>query len=67
LSDREAEVIRLIALGYSNKEIAARLRVSMKTVEAYKARATEKLHIRSRVDLVRYAIGRGWLGADATG
>jgi two-component system, NarL family, response regulator NreC len=61
LSERECEVVRLIALGYSNKEIAARMRVSVKTVETYKSRAMEKLHIRSRVDLVRYAVRRGWL------
>jgi DNA-binding NarL/FixJ family response regulator len=61
LSDREAEVVRLIALGYSNKEIAAQLKVSVKTVETYKTRSMEKLHIRSRVDIVRYAVRRGWL------
>jgi DNA-binding NarL/FixJ family response regulator len=61
LSEREAEVVRLIALGYSNKEIAAQLKVSVKTVETYKTRSMEKLHIRSRVDIVRYAVRRGWL------
>lgn len=61
LSERETEVVRLIALGYSNKEIAARLKVSVKTVETYKSRSMEKLNIRSRVDIVRYAAGRGWL------
>jgi DNA-binding NarL/FixJ family response regulator len=61
LSDRESEVVRLIALGYSNKEIAAQLKVSVKTVETYKTRSMEKLHIRSRVDIVRYAVRRGWL------
>jgi len=59
LSEREA--VRLLARGYSNKEIAARLRVSVKTVETYKARALEKLDARGRVDLVRYALRRGWL------
>jgi DNA-binding NarL/FixJ family response regulator len=63
LSERETEVVRLIALGYSNKEIAARLGVSVKTVETYKSRSMEKLAIRSRVDIVRYAAGRGWLSA----
>jgi DNA-binding CsgD family transcriptional regulator len=67
LSDREAEALRLIALGYSSKEIAAQFKVSVKTVETYKARALEKLHIKSRVDIVRYAIRRGWIGADPTG
>ncbi|MFO0847223.1 MAG: response regulator transcription factor [Gemmataceae bacterium] len=61
LSDRETEVVRLIALGYSNKEIAARLGLSVKTVETYKARSLEKLGLHSRVDLVRYATRRGWL------
>ncbi len=61
LSDREAEVVKLIALGYSNKEIAARLALSVKTVETYKARSLEKLGVRSRVGLVQYAAGRGWL------
>jgi two-component system, NarL family, response regulator NreC len=61
LSERESEVVRLIALGYSNKEIASQLKVSVKTVETYKTRSMEKLHIRSRVDIVRYAVRRGWL------
>ena len=61
LSEREAEVVRLIALGYSNKEIAAQLKLSVKTVETYKTRSMEKLHIHSRVDIVRYAARRGWL------
>jgi len=61
LSEREAEVVRLIALGYSNKEIAARLRLSVKTVETYKTRSMEKLGIKSRVDIVRYAARHGWL------
>jgi DNA-binding NarL/FixJ family response regulator len=61
LSEREAEVVRLIALGYSNKEIASRLKLSVKTVETYKTRSMEKLHMRSRVDIVQYAARRGWL------
>jgi DNA-binding NarL/FixJ family response regulator len=61
LSDREAEVARRTASGYSNKEIAARLELSIKTVETYRARAMEKLGIRSRADLVRYAFQQGWL------
>jgi two-component system response regulator NreC len=61
LSDRESEVIRLIALGYSNKEIAARLSLSVKTIEVHKANAMRKLNITSRIDLVRYAIFQGWL------
>ena len=61
LTDREAEVLRLIALGYINKEVAALLSLSVKTVEAHKARGMEKLGMKSRVDLVRYAMLRGWL------
>jgi DNA-binding NarL/FixJ family response regulator len=64
LSEREAEVLRLVALGYCNKEIATRLRVSVKTVETYKARAVRKLGATSRVDVVRHALRRGWLAAD---
>jgi DNA-binding NarL/FixJ family response regulator len=61
LSDREADVVRLTAAGYSNKEIAGRLDLSVKTVETYKTRSLEKLGLRSRADLVRYALQRGWL------
>jgi DNA-binding NarL/FixJ family response regulator len=61
LSEREADVVRLVASGYTNKEIAARLGISVKTVETYKARAMEKLGLQSRAALVRYAVGRGWL------
>jgi DNA-binding NarL/FixJ family response regulator len=61
LSEREAEVLRFIAWGYSNKEVAAHLCLSVKTVETYKARLMEKLHLRSRVDIVRYAVQQGWL------
>jgi DNA-binding NarL/FixJ family response regulator len=61
LSEREADVIRLIARGYSNKEIAAQLSLSIKTVETYKARAMDKLGLDSRVAIVRYALQRGWL------
>ena len=61
LSEREREVVRHVAHGYSNKEIAAKLDVSVKTVETYRYRATEKLGLHSRADLVRYAIDQGWL------
>jgi len=60
LSQREADVLKLTAQGYSNKEIAARLSVSIKSVETYKARATEKLGLRSRADIVRYGATQGW-------
>jgi two-component system, NarL family, response regulator NreC len=61
LSEREGGVLRLIAQGYSNKEIAARLTLSVKTVETYKARAMEKLSLGSRVEIMRYAHDQGWL------
>ncbi len=61
LSGREEEALRLIALGYSNKEIAARLSVSVKTVEAHKANAMRKLGLGGRSDIVSYAIFRGWM------
>jgi DNA-binding NarL/FixJ family response regulator len=61
LSQRESEVLKMTAQGFSNKEIAARLDVSIKTVETYKARASEKLNLRTRVDIVRYGVAHGWL------
>ena len=61
LSSREEEVLRLIAWGYSNKEIAARLDLSVKTVETHKANAMHKLQMRSRIDIVRFALLQGWL------
>ena len=61
LSDRETEVIKLVALGFSNKQIAGRLALSIKTAETYKSRAAEKLGVRTRADIVRYGILRGWL------
>lgn len=61
ITDREAEVLRLIAQGYSNKEIAARLNISVKTVEAHKANSMHKLEFSSRIDIVNYALLRGWL------
>ncbi len=61
LSDRESEVLRLIALGYSNKEIAASLDLSVKTIEVHKANAMRKLGISSRIDIVRYAILQEWM------
>jgi DNA-binding NarL/FixJ family response regulator len=60
LSERENAVLRLIAQGYTNKEIASQLGLSVKTVETYKARSMEKLGLRSRVDIVRAASERGW-------
>jgi DNA-binding NarL/FixJ family response regulator len=61
LSERETEVVRLVAAGHSNKEIASKLEIGVKTVETYKARSLEKLGLHSRADLVRYALQQGWL------
>lgn len=61
LSNRESEVLRLIARGYSNKEIAVRLETSIKTIETQKASALRKLNISGRNEIVSYAILQGWL------
>ncbi|CAO4194089.1 MULTISPECIES: response regulator transcription factor [Methylobacteriaceae] len=63
LSPREMEVLRLIAQGFSNKEIARRIDLSVKSVETYKARAAEKLGLRTRAEIIRYAAAQGWLDA----
>lgn len=61
LSEREREVLRLIAWGHSYKEIASRLGIGVSTVDTYKSRLMEKLKLRSRADIVRYAAQQGWL------
>jgi DNA-binding NarL/FixJ family response regulator len=61
LSQREGEVARLISQGYSNKEIASQLEISVKTVETYKYRVMEKLGLRNRADFIRLALRSGWL------
>jgi two-component system, NarL family, response regulator NreC len=61
LSDREKEVLVMLAWGYSNKEIAGQLTLSVKTVETYKVRIGEKLGLRSRTQMVQYALHQGWL------
>jgi len=61
ISKREEEVLRLIAWGFSNKEIAARIDISVKTVEAHRANAMRKLDLHSRIDIVRFALMQGWL------
>jgi DNA-binding NarL/FixJ family response regulator len=61
LSERETEVLQLIAHGHSNKDIAGRLDISVKTVETYKARSMEKLGLNGRADIVRFALEEGWL------
>jgi DNA-binding NarL/FixJ family response regulator len=61
ITEREADVLRRLAWGYSNKEIAAELDISVKTVEVHKANASRKLGLRGRIDIVRYAMLQGWL------
>ena len=63
LSLREAEVARLTAAGYSAKTIALKLQIGVKSVETYKKRCMTKLGFQSRVELIHYAIGKGWLSA----
>jgi DNA-binding NarL/FixJ family response regulator len=64
LSEREEQVLRLIAWGKSNKEVAAQLGISVKTAEFYKASALEKLQLRTRTDILRHALAEKWLGDD---
>lgn len=61
LTAREEEVLRLIARGYSNKEISSELKISVKTVESHKANLMQKLELRNRTEIVRYAVRQGWL------
>lgn len=61
LSEREESVVKLVAEGFSNKEISRQLSISVKTVETYRARACEKLGVRTRAALVRHALEAGWL------
>jgi DNA-binding NarL/FixJ family response regulator len=61
LSERESTVLRLLARGFSNKEIARRLSLSVKTVETYKTRMMDKLGFRSRPEMVAFAAAQGWL------
>ncbi len=67
LSKREREVLRAVAYGYTNREIAERLGISVKSVETYRYRLAEKLHFKSRVDLVRFALECGLLRTDKEG
>jgi len=61
LSEREAEVIKQVARGHTNQEIADQLGLSVRTVETYRARAMEKLGMSNRATLVQYALDKGWL------
>lgn len=61
LSEREREVAVAVAQGFTNKEIAARLGISVKTAETHKANVMQKLELHSRAEIVRYALQQGWL------
>jgi DNA-binding NarL/FixJ family response regulator len=61
LTPREREVLRLMAIGHSNKEIGAMLSISVKTVEVHKANAMRKLRLGGRADVVRYAVLHEWM------
>jgi DNA-binding NarL/FixJ family response regulator len=62
LSDREREVVRLIALGHTNREVASGFGISIKSVESYRARVMQKLGFGCRADLVRFALETGLIG-----
>ena len=64
LTDREREVLQLIAEGHSNQSVADQLVISVKTVEAHKTHIMSKLGARNRTDIIRYAIRRGIIGVD---
>ncbi|HET9214780.1 MAG TPA: response regulator transcription factor [Gaiellaceae bacterium] len=61
LSEREREVLRLLALGHTNQEIAKMLYISVRTAETHRAHIMQKLRLTSRAELVRYALGAGLL------
>lgn len=65
LSDREREVLRLLALGHTNQEIAKQLFISVRTAETHRAHVMQKLRLSSRAELVRYAIAAGLLDEPA--
>jgi two-component system, NarL family, response regulator NreC len=66
LSDREREVLRLLALGHTNQEIASMLFISVRTAETHRAHIMQKLRLASRAELVRYALAQGLLGEEPT-
>jgi two-component system response regulator NreC len=64
LSERELEILRYIALGHTNGEIADQLLISVRTVESHRSHIQQKLHLAKRSELVRYALERGMLDAE---
>ena len=65
LSDREREVLRLLALGHTNQEIAQMLYISVRTAETHRAHIMQKLRLETRAELVRYALAQGLLEPEA--
>jgi two-component system response regulator NreC len=65
LSEREREVLRLLALGHTNQEIAQQLYISVRTAESHRAHIMQKLRLATRAELVRYALSQGLLAEDA--
>jgi DNA-binding NarL/FixJ family response regulator len=65
LSDRELQVLRLVARGYTSAQIAKQISVGVKTVETYRSRFAEKLGLRTRSDVIRFAVQMGLLTAEA--
>jgi DNA-binding NarL/FixJ family response regulator len=63
LTPRETEVLKLVATGLTAKEIAGRLDLSLSSIETYKTRAADKLSIKGRAEIVRYASAQGWLAS----
>jgi DNA-binding NarL/FixJ family response regulator len=61
LSDRERDVLRLLALGHTNQEISGQLYISVRTAETHRAHIMQKLHVTTRAELVRYALSQGLL------
>jgi two-component system response regulator NreC len=67
LSDRERDVLRLLALGHTNQEIAGTLFISVRTAETHRSHIMQKLHLQTRAQLVRYALGQGLLDDEGAG
>jgi two-component system, NarL family, response regulator NreC len=65
LSDREREILRLLALGHTNQEIAVQLDISVRTAETHRAHIMQKLRLSTRAELVRYALSHGLLADDS--
>lgn len=61
LSEREEQVIRLVSQGYTSQEVAQQLHLAVTSVETYRSRATQKLGLQGRVELVQFALKQGWL------